>query len=420
MNRRIGVLFLATLVLNACDEEKNVCSESVCQGDVLVYCRQVEVVEVRCPFGCADGACMKLGQVCENGAVRCSEAGVPQMCTNNVWQDQTACVGEMTCRQGVCVQVETTTEDRVCDEGGKRCSRDGVPQICRDNRWEFQSACVGDAVCIDGECERKTCGNDSCTSEETCVNDVCVPTAQLAMADGASCDPSTWVEYCSDANEAVSCASLKGVYRTQCSETRPCKVGDFTAFNDDTPWFPAFCDSPLSSHCYETTLEIPYCTSVESDSGVKFYEATYICAPTYDGFMALDYAEFGYLTTCEKNGCDDTQTICSDSAVCDSDDDCEGDVLKYCSNGQFVEMDCEEYEAVCRATTLDNGARVANCFLEDDVCTTVGETKTSCTNGVQTTRTCVHSEVDGKNYWMKSSAIRCATQCKKSGVECAK
>ena len=411
----VALCLLAAPLLAACESDPE-CSQSRCEGDVAVMCHDGVRIERPCPYGCSDGRCQKRSG-CTEKATRCSADGVPQVCLGNAWKDLSPCKSPAVCHGGKCATPQT--QKAGCDEGRTRCSSDGVPQKCVGGIWVFQKPCGELEFCKDGACAANTCGAARCAGDETCVNSVCVPSWQLSVANGAKCNPDTWVDYCSDANEVVSCSSQTGVYRDACTSQRPCTVGDFSAVMG-SPWSPAFCNSPLVTLCYDTAAEIPYCTKDTAANPSFYFENTIQCGPSPSGgFLAVDYAEYYESTKC-PNGCDTTQTACADAPACAEPETCDGDVLHTCrSDGTPYALNCAELDAVCRKFTYTRGY-YANCFEASDACKQRGATKLSCDGSTLTTHTCLAADGDasGALYWAVTSRLHCAKGCNDAKTGC--
>ena len=379
-----------------------------------------------CPKGkmCVYGKCTDMikERECTNGSVKCGDNNAPIRCEGNAWVKKDPCPKDQKCVYGSCVGSTVTKE---CTGDSGQCTKDGVPQKCIDGKWTDQKPCGKDEKCSSGNCvATELCWNVTCKDDETCVNSVCVPNWELEAADGTKCDTDTFVEYCTDSGEAVACATTKGIYRNQCPEG--CKVGDFTEIYGDT-WHPAFCDSFVSEFCKGTTPEeVPYCSSeTKKDGGLLYYESTYQCAPAFGGgYLALNYADFGYYTLCQYE-CDDDNLYCSKLPPvikCAEPDSCSGEELSYCSNGKIEKIDCVEFEAHCKSFAAHE---YADCFDETDECTKLNEVKKSCETqnsvDILTEKTCLHADNDSgsKNYWVRTKRSACSKGCNQSKDGCA-
>ena len=119
---------------------------------------------------------------CVSGQERCSSTGVPQLCVNSKWVNQTPCVSPQVCVGGDC------TLNKICTPGKKRCNGK-VPQTCNaaGTAWvdgtACSVACTGEGVCSGdpthpcsttyptGYCTdpTKTCKNGVCTDDNKCT-----------------------------------------------------------------------------------------------------------------------------------------------------------------------------------------------------------------------------------------------------------
>ena len=383
----LGLLLMASQV--SCEEDshletKVLCVSGLCQGNVAYSCENGLSVAKVCPFGCALGQCLPMctegmkqcssvgvpqiclqgtwvdqtacvnGNVCENGAcvpalgnddcvndsIRCA-AGIPQKCIQQVWVNQPACGMDQVCRQGICISNQTCVMGQTqcsggipqtcvngvwisragcgdgytcvsgkcqpvagCQEGSPKCGTNDRPYECIGGQWVEQAACPEHSKCTSGQCiplENELCWDISCSQEEVCINSVCVPQKQLTMHHGDACDTETWVDYCTDADEAVTCVSNK-VYIAVCPTG--CRVIDFSMLMDGQKWFPAFCDTKWTSRCQYISNEIPYCVAEHTASGIQYYESTYQCVPVFGGgYIGFDYGLYQFSKPCSF-GCD--------------------------------------------------------------------------------------------------------------------
>ncbi len=454
----------ATLGMISCDSEDSSCIKSTCEGSVLNVCRDGQIVEHKtCPNGCSDSQCIAnaadayegqikcegntpvrytggnwipqtpcanyqrcLSGVCHNVAdpenvctgdqMRCSKYGVPQKCLQEIWTDQTPCAAGYECMSGKCEPKAI----QKCTEGKAICDNKGIPTKCIDGAWVEQATCTNNTTCKDGQCvEPPKCWNKQCAVDETCMNNVCVPNWQFDTPDGTKCNTETWVEYCNNENEAVSCASSKGVYRIKCSTS--CVVVDLTIANNNEPWYPAFCDTDKSQYCTEKDiyLESYYCYSQTELNNKTYYESSYQCAPKFGGgYFALDYLAYFDPKNCPE-GCDSDNEHCAECV-----DKCNGNILNYCTETERKQIDCAgELDAVCKSFS---SAHKADCFDTSDECEKLNETRTRCDltggKGSVTTWTCLHADNDqtAKNYWVKTATKACPAACNAEKTDCSK
>lgn len=466
MSKRIALLLtMATATcMISCDSEDNSCIQSSCDGSVLNVCHDGQIVEHKtCPNGCDGSQCIESmpapyeGQTkcegntpmkyaggtwnpqtpcaanqlclqgicydqgtkttdnCINDQVQCSKTGVPQKCINNSWVDQTACTTGFACIQGKCEQAGSY----FCTEGKLKCNDQNTPVKCVSNEWIEQEACPENHGCLEGICvENPKCWNKHCKVDETCMNNVCVPSWELETPDGTKCDTNTWVDYCTNNNEAVSCAKTSGVYRIKCATG--CVVADMTIANDNDPWFPAFCDTNKSQYCTEKDiyLESSYCFSEKDKLGTTYYESSYQCAPKIGGgYFALDYNDYFDATGCPE-GCDADNEHCAECI-----DKCNGNILDFCGEKDRQQLDCAELEAVCKSFS---SVKIADCYDSSDECTELNSTKSKCDTtggkGSVITWTCLHAENDktDKNYWVKTATKACPAACNTAKTDCDK
>lgn len=462
-----GLALLVVCGASCDDNENHSCTVSTCLGNIAQICRQGVIESFACPIGCRDGACLTADDVCTENSRRCKNE-VPQFCSGQQWRDLAACTAGTICRDGSCVSaVQTECVDGnlqcsngndvqkcvsgrwitiqtcqngyacifdkcvelgsgpACTKGDKRCSSDGLPQICdADGNWLDQASCPNNTRCQNGACESTLCWKSICKDDETCLNFRCVPNWELTTPAGTECDPESWVDYCSNENEVVSCAKKTGVYRTKCD--LGCKVIDLSIAMDGKTWIPAFCDTKWSEKCSGYTNEIPYCSSEVTSNGKLYFQATYQCFPAFGGgYFGIDYGDSGYYEIC-TNKCDVKNEYCADPK-CEVEDSCSGNVLSACSNGVLEDIDCTDYDMSCRQFT-HNSNHYADCFDSIDECKSLEETKMKCeyknSVGVLSLWTCLNpdNESGGSNqkmYWVKTKSINCENGCNADKTGCS-
>ncbi|MBQ9393894.1 MAG: hypothetical protein IJU23_00020 [Proteobacteria bacterium] len=457
----LGALLLAACVASCDDNGDNSCTVSTCLGNVAQVCKNGVIESMACPIGCRDGACINANDFCVDNARRCKDA-LPQFCSGQQWHDLAACPSGTVCSEGNCVNpvVIECKESEVrcydgkelqncvggkwntketcptgyacivdkcvklgtsCNQGDKKCSDSGIPQVCDANgKWIDRPACSGNMKCRNGSCESTICWKTECKADETCVNHRCVPNWELTTAAGTKCDPDTWVDYCSDKGEVVSCAVKTGVYRTKCE--LGCKVTDLSIAMDGKTWIPAFCDTKWSELCTGFTSEIPYCTSEVTANGKMYFEATYQCFPAYGGgYLGFDYGDAGYYELC-TNKCDDNKEHCAD-LKCEVEDSCKQNVLAACSKGKMEDIDCTEYDMFCREYSY-NDRKYADCFDANDECQVLEDVKMACAYknsvGELSLWKCLKPDnsTDQKLYWVKTKVVNCENGCNNTKDGC--
>ena len=363
---------------------------------------------------CKDGLCVEpTAGNCAEGTVQCLDGKEVQKCIGGKWNTLETCSTGYACIVDKCVKLGPV--DTSCKKGEKKCSDSGVPQICGDSgNWLDQSACSGNTKCRNGNCESTICWKYECKDDETCVNHRCVPTWELTTPAGTKCDTDTWVDFCSDSGEVVSCAKKTGVYRMKCEQG--CKVADLSVAMDGKTWIPAFCDTKWSAKCTGYTSEIPYCSSEVTANGKMYFEATYQCFPAYGGgYLGFDYGDSGYYDIC-TNKCDDKNEHCAD-LKCNVEDNCKANnVLSACSKGVMEDIDCKEYDMFCQEFTF-NDKKYADCFDATDECLKLEDTKMSCSYknsvGELSIWQCLKPDnsTNQKMYWIKTKTVNCENGC---------
>ena len=158
---------LASMGMVACEEESdNSCDPTnfpFCADGVYYTCVNNTVVEEKCAAGSVCVAnlngCVNLDDVkCEGSVKKCIN-GVPVMCVNNAWVENTTCADGMVCSDGECID----DPSRICKENSKSC-QEGVPAMCTNNAWVKGDACGAEQKCVNGACVvYKEC-NPACDS----------------------------------------------------------------------------------------------------------------------------------------------------------------------------------------------------------------------------------------------------------------
>ncbi|MFM7204115.1 MAG: hypothetical protein ACKO6N_25315 [Myxococcota bacterium] len=132
--------------------------------------------------------------------------------------DSSACAGDQTCQQGVCVK-RTCKTSQDC-ELGSHC--DPLSNLCA-------SGCVEDADCRYGEsCSEGKCGPKPCRSTQLdcSVGEYCDPfTGTCYAAAGPFCKPCTSSSDCGDGTSV--CTSVGGgrYCAPACDDDHPCPAG---------------------------------------------------------------------------------------------------------------------------------------------------------------------------------------------------
>lgn len=132
------------------DAARTECSagEKACVGQSLRHCGAdgLWMMEMPCPFVCADGACV--GE-CEPGSRQCSESTVQECDELGNWMDSVVCPN--VCLDGACAGS--------CSPGSAQCSG-STPQTCNaSGSWDNGTGC--EFLCTNGECTGECRPNDA-------------------------------------------------------------------------------------------------------------------------------------------------------------------------------------------------------------------------------------------------------------------
>lgn len=114
--------------------------------------------------------------LCAEGAVDCSDAGLPQTCTGGAWVDGAACQPTEVCRLGRCVPGESCTPGQV-----RGCVSSTQRNLCNEAGTGFVADdCATGEFCLDGLCGAQQCR----PGESRCDDDFTISTC--------SADGTTW------------------------------------------------------------------------------------------------------------------------------------------------------------------------------------------------------------------------------------
>jgi len=201
--------------IQACDGSKWVdgkfcslgCNEGACNvcnpGDTQCNGASIETcvgsgwtATTTCPYTCSAGAC--IDQLCEPGALMCSDTGDVLKCADSgvEWTTVESC--DLGCTNGVCHE---------CADNTEQC--DGLTvQLCVDGFWANQDTCSGGCVAgICTECQpgAKQCADDGdTTSAQVCDATGMWTTSKVCDGDSpfctdgecGECDPGTSTDQC--------------------------------------------------------------------------------------------------------------------------------------------------------------------------------------------------------------------------------
>jgi Cys-rich repeat protein len=308
-------------------------------------CPEGEICNVEtgsCVECVSDTDCDGDWEVCFNGS--CYQTGV------SVCEQNTDCIAEDWCQQGVCRPMNCT-DDFECGEGwvcyGPECRPFGA-------QCDTNEECAPGYDCVDWMCQLEACLSDedcddgiSCNGEETCDTGTCVA-GTSPCGEGTYCDEGS--DSCVECLENSHCAG-DDLY---CTGTPVCTVG-VCGLSGDPCGAGTYCDED-SDDCVEC-LENSNC-----DDGIACNGAE-TCA---DGACVAGISPCGAGEYCDESG--DACVECLENSHCPDDSlYCTGTPL--CASGicGFSGDPCGDATPVCD----EAGGRCVECLADadcDDYC----------------------------------------------------
>ena len=331
-----------------------------CQGDILVsytsnaVCNEsgicnYETSPQECEFGCAAGACLTAGDLCEE--VTCSNPA--DTCEGEV---AITYVGSAACSEGVC-DYNSIKQEEDCD---------AVDQVCANGQ------CVAPALCAGVECS---------TSAPDCDGDVALVYEQNSCdeATGECTNPEPTRQNCISGDQVCVEGVCTDPVECECNPPAPICVG-----NAVETYSEGICEATTDECSYTGTTtdcegETPFCfdgacTAVDHCENITCEQPTDTC----DGNTALTYSDAG---TCDAGECDFTTVV--------TETDCGSDTCLngVCESGDLCEnITCEQPTDTCDGNTALTYSDAGTCDAgECDFTTVVTETdcgSDTCLNGV--------------------------------------
>lgn len=371
-----------------------------------------------CAFGCENGACKADPNISGNEKL-CTPNSIE--CHNNKLLKCNAdgsAVEEEACAYG-CDAGATTCSTEKCTTGATKCNDDKTEALsCNaDGTWGAEACEFG---CNSGACVKHT-----------------------VLEDGADCNPDTYFDTCNADGVLNYCGPvgytedysgyIYGVIEANCAEhDAVCEVVNVSMDGKSSRYGDCFTEEDTCA----TAGDISQVCAEEYD---EEYDEKYAAETTSICSASLSTSKnywVGYeQNECIMGGCKD-DTACIDPLVSDQGkecdaatraDRCDGNVLSACTyqdiwdaltgTTHVVAMDCAEDGAVCASGTVD-GAAYANCFTDDDKCTTVGSTIQKCDPDYGSIDTYVCTELAGGKYYVLDTYDECARGCTEGAVEC--
>lgn len=390
---------------NQCDDGNgctlgDVCSLGKCtSGSQQVICddfnsctsEYCDTKTGQCVFSNIDGVCNDLNGCTENDkCVRGACVGTPMQCTGsntcydyfcntetgtcdqkpntNICDDNNLCTSFSSCVQGECVGVpvqcpsSTDCTKYACNPSSGLCVSDKLNSgTCSDN-----NSCTTNDVCVNGECKgtlqqcNLQCSLDTeCTPSDSChtakcVVGQCVSVPKTCAATGNpctqnSCDLATG--QCKVTNVAGSCNDGDA-----CTQTDICRNGVCVGLNSKT------CSTTQKCRLSQCNSATGSCDLIPIIDGITLCNDNLLCTVN---------------DVCTENGCVGTPLICNDGNLCTSDScDSTTGQCKYVPN---IET-CTDGDPCTIGDFCSNSecvpGKVLNCD-DSNVCTT-----DSCLNGV--------------------------------------
>ena len=185
----------------------------------------------------------------------------------------------------------------------------------------------------------RTCGSETCTGNQLCLNNHCVDRNQRAVA-GETCTKETFLESC-DGNQLVYCSCTD----TACvTEVADCE-SDTCALHASRNY--AFCVKPDNKCTSASAGEMTYCYLPAGF--INAYLEKFECAMATDGKyypFRLEHETIDCVGTCLDNySCNLNDEPC-DPATFESK--CENDIAVMCSDEHTVyRLNCQDYEVGC-------------------------------------------------------------------------
>ncbi len=277
-----------------------------------------------CAIGetCEGGICQSFDESCEDGDVKCISAEIAAKCVEGKFHQYYCSVGEQLCSKGYCVPESSVTKCALDDEPA--CELNKV--VSCEFGVQVKRECSGETpVCLGGKC--------------------------------AQCNPTTFVQTCSDDKE-TRCDANGNLVTTDClpgyacsSITNACAKSCESSLCDDH----YRCDEESKLCIFEPECDLlSYKPICEGDAQVKSCEAPglYKISDCTEGAFCDD----GKCIECEADtyagDCvDNSPTICLDGKIIKASE-CTG-ATPVCYNGECVACTSETDKHECKSETKE-------------------------------------------------------------------
>ena len=325
-----------------------VTTQGQCSGNTLEYCSNGELKTFDCTsFGkiCGFDAQFDWYDCIEDSSCTPSCAG--KQCGDD------GCGGSC----GTCAGGETCDAAGQCTGGGGgNCGSIDTKGECSGNTLKYCSN--GDLKTFDCTDSDKICGYDATYDWYDCVED---PTG---------CTPSCGGKECGSDGCGGSCGSCGG--GEVCSSGQCVSDGGNCGGVDST----GTCEGNTLKYCANGELKTFNCTDFGKvcgyDSGNQWYdciEDPNACTPSCGGKQCGSDGCGGSCGSCGSG------TTCNASGQCVANDNCggvdaagtcDGETLKYCSNGELKTFYCPSYGKICG---YDSSSQWYDCIEDPNACT---------------------------------------------------
>lgn len=272
----------------------------------------------------------------EGAAVYCDTSGAAPV--TRTWD----CASEgMTCGVGECAEGAFCCGGTSPEEGPDCGSLDFLGTCDGDTaRWCDPNEGPKDKDCA---ATGQRCEVDTCAFGAFCCGEV--TDTGGGTSEAAECAALGFEGECSD-NLTVRFCSSDEIVEVTCSGTRTCQV--------DACINGAGCCEPPADPPANECGTLGFEGECTADGEVRFCDGT-----TDDDIVQFSCATD---TTCQIDVCGDGAYCCPEVDPCDGLDAvgvCDGDTLKYCTNGNYTETDCTTDGKTCQVDTCFSG--FANC-----------------------------------------------------------
>ncbi len=244
-----------------------------------------------------------------------------------------------------------------CTAGSAKCAEKQI-QYCEGSSWGLPKNCPVNKECRENSCVQVvttrekhplTCGNTVCTPGQLCQNGTtCLDRTAKASAEGAPCDPATFLESC-DGNTLVYCKTDPAGEEEPLITAFPCGEAHCALrFNKNF----GTCFAKEDINCNEKTAgEFTYC--YQEDISTFFVEIT-ACTVGADGYyyafrddMETVDCVGSCLDTYSCNRADEIRTCASEGYHC------EENISIACAPGntpgilEYSATNCLDYSKYC-------------------------------------------------------------------------